>query len=143
MAHNWEEITCNLERQISAEKTNFVHWILTTGRRVKIKANCNCRNDKCGGEGIVRDKDCRLISIFLHVYNLYSFIVNIISYILFFFWDNAQVPPQPMPEISETHLYYTKVLLPPWTYFINNFLPLFDLRGIILWVQRWLIFLKN
>ena len=27
--------------------------------------------------------------------------------------DNAQVPPQSMPEISETHLYYTKVLLPP------------------------------
>ena len=27
--------------------------------------------------------------------------------------DNAQVPPQPMPEIPETHLYYTKVLLPP------------------------------
>ena len=27
--------------------------------------------------------------------------------------DNAQVPPQPMPKISETHLYYTKVLLPP------------------------------
>ena len=27
--------------------------------------------------------------------------------------DNAQVPPQPMPEISEIHLYYTKVLLPP------------------------------
>ena len=26
--------------------------------------------------------------------------------------DNAQVPPQSMPEISETHLYYTKVLLP-------------------------------
>ena len=28
-------------------------------------------------------------------------------------WDNAQVPPQSMPEIPETHLYYTKVLLPP------------------------------
>ena len=26
--------------------------------------------------------------------------------------DNAQVLPQPMPEIPETHLYYTKVLLP-------------------------------
>ena len=54
--------------------------------------------------------------------------------------DNVQVPPQPMPEISETHLYYTKVLLPPLTYFINNFLPLFSLRGTILWAQRWLTF---
>ena len=30
-----------------------------------------------------------------------------------FLWENTQVPPQPMPEIPETHLYYTKVLLPP------------------------------
>ena len=27
--------------------------------------------------------------------------------------ENTQEPPQPMPEIPETHLYYTKVLLPP------------------------------
>ena len=26
-------------------------------------------------------------------------------------WDNAQVPPQHMSEISETHLYYTNTLL--------------------------------
>ena len=50
----------------------------------KLKANCNCINDKCGGEGIVRDKDCRLISIVLYVYNRYSFFLNIISYILSF-----------------------------------------------------------
>lgn len=37
--------------------------------------------------------------------------------------------PEPMPEIPETHLYYTKVLLPPETYFIRNFLPHFGLRG--------------
>ena len=30
---------------------------------------------------------------------------------------NTQVPPQPMPEIPETHLYYTKVLLPPLNLF--------------------------
>ena len=30
-----------------------------------------------------------------------------------YYRDNVQVPPQLMPEISETHLYYTKVLLPP------------------------------
>ena len=56
--------------------------------------------------------------------------------ILIFLRENTQVPPQPMPEIPETHLYYTKVLLPPLTYFINNFLPLFSLRGTILWAQR-------
>ena len=31
--------------------------------------------------------------------------------------ENAQVPPQPMPEIQEVHLYYTKVILPPLNFF--------------------------
>ena len=37
--------------------------------------------------------------------------------------DNVQVPPQPMPEISETHLYYTKVLLPPELILLIIFYP--------------------
>ena len=56
-------------------------------------------------------------------------IKNIIWSLDDYFRENTQVPPQPMPEIPETHLYYIKVLLPPWTYFISNFLPLFSLRG--------------
>ena len=28
-------------------------------------------------------------------------------------WENAQLPSQRKPEILETHLYYSKVLLPP------------------------------
>ena len=44
-------------------------------------------------------------------------------------WENAQVPPQSMPEISKTHLYYTKDLLPSLTIFISNILPLFGIRG--------------
>ena len=37
--------------------------------------------------------------------------VNVVRF-SFLDMENAQVPPQPMTEIPETHLYYTKILLP-------------------------------
>ena len=44
--------------------------------------------------------------------------------LLIIYWrDNAQVPAQPMLEISETHLYYTKVLLPPELILLIIFYP--------------------
>ena len=55
--------------------------------------------------------------------------------------ENAETPPQRMSEISKTYLHYTKVLTPQ-TYFINNFLALFGLRGTILWAQRVLTFFQ-
>lgn len=57
--------------------------------------------------------------------------------------ENARVSLQPMSEISKIQLYYIlRFYYPSWTYFINDFLPIFGLYDIILWAQRVDIFFK-
>ena len=52
-----------------------------------------------------------ILKVSLLYFMCYSF--NSFYRLFIYFWENTQALPQPMSELSETHLYYTEVVLPP------------------------------